>query len=183
MCWSSQKKIEGILCTGFVKICVLSQQAFRIYILLHIIKKHYFIHFYCLLLKSSKAFSIFLSWVGLDYTFSPLSANSQKLSNTLKQFVGNRQRIIWIRFDHFVGLVLKGLTCNKSPWIWCDILKTKPLIIFFLTSNTIQIGGSEFSSYEIELRNRVTQYLFTRYFELKLKNTRSWKIKRFTSGY
>ena len=25
MCWSSQKKIEGILCTGFVKICVLSQ--------------------------------------------------------------------------------------------------------------------------------------------------------------
>ena len=70
-------------------------------------------------------------------------------------------------FDHFVRLVLKVLTCNKSPRISCDILETKPLIVFnYLTSITIQIGDSEFSSYEIELQNRVTQYLFTQYFEL-----------------
>ena len=46
---------------NFVSICVLSQCIiyFRIHILLHM-KKHYFIHFYCWLLKLSKAFSISL---------------------------------------------------------------------------------------------------------------------------
>ena len=37
------------------------EYTFRIYILL-LIKKHYFIHFCCLFLKSSKAFSVSLKW-------------------------------------------------------------------------------------------------------------------------
>ena len=39
--------------------------------------------------------------------FNPLSANPTKLSNTLKQFVGNLRV-----FDHFEGLALKGLKVN-----------------------------------------------------------------------
>ena len=38
--------------------------------------------------------------------FNPLSANSTKWSNTLKQLVGKRQRIVSVS-DHFVGLALK----------------------------------------------------------------------------
>ena len=69
MSWSLRKKKEStfrtfILSEGnFFKICVLSpctEYTFRIYILLHI-KRHYFIHFCCLFLKSSKAFSVSLS--------------------------------------------------------------------------------------------------------------------------
>ena len=49
---------------NFFKACVLSnpkftEQAFRIYILLQV-KNHYFIHYCCLFLKSSKAFSVSL---------------------------------------------------------------------------------------------------------------------------
>ena len=49
---------------NFFNICVLFQRIvywihFRLYILLHI-KKHYIIHFCCLLLKLSKAFSVYL---------------------------------------------------------------------------------------------------------------------------
>ena len=66
---SSWKKKEDIFCTTyliqrnfFFYICVLSQcivieYTFRIYIRLHI-KKHYFIHFRCLLLKSLKILSV-----------------------------------------------------------------------------------------------------------------------------
>ena len=41
----------------FNVLCI--EYTFRIYILLHI-KKHYFIHFCCLFLKLSKAFSVYL---------------------------------------------------------------------------------------------------------------------------
>ena len=40
---------------------------------------------------------------------NPLSANPTKWSNTLKQFVGKSRRIVLTVFDHFAGLVLKGL--------------------------------------------------------------------------
>ena len=40
---------------------------------------------------------------------NPLSANSTKRSNTLKQFVGNLPTNYLKVFDHFVGLALKGL--------------------------------------------------------------------------
>ena len=71
MSWSSRKKKEGIFLkfilseVNFFKIYVFYfnvqyiKYTFRIYILLHI-KKHYFIHFCCLFLKSSKAFSVSL---------------------------------------------------------------------------------------------------------------------------
>ena len=39
----------------------------------------------------------------------PLSANSTKWSNTLKQFVSLYRRTVLSVFDHFVGLVLKTL--------------------------------------------------------------------------
>ena len=40
---------------------------------------------------------------------NPLSANPTKWSNTLKQFVGKLPTNCLSVFDHFVGLVLKGL--------------------------------------------------------------------------
>ena len=50
--------------------------------------------------------------------FNPLNANFIKWSNTLKQFVGNLPTNCLSMFDHFVGLVLKGLrncrACKKS---------------------------------------------------------------------
>ena len=47
----------------------------------------------------------------LRISFNPLSANSIKWSNTLKQFICWCQQIIWVcvTIYHFVGLVLKGL--------------------------------------------------------------------------
>ena len=42
---------------------------------------------------------------------NPLSANPQKWSNTLKQFVGNLPTICLSVFDHFMNLALKGLNC------------------------------------------------------------------------
>ena len=41
--------------------------------------------------------------------FNPLSVNFTKWSNTLKQFVGKLQTNCLSVFDHFMGLVLKGL--------------------------------------------------------------------------
>ena len=66
MSWSSQKKIEGIfLLLAFFKVCVLSQ---CIVYWIHFqnihtftYQEHYFIHFCCLFLKLSKAFSISLT--------------------------------------------------------------------------------------------------------------------------
>ena len=47
--------------------------------------------------------------------FNPLSAKSLKWSNTLKQFVGKLPANCLNVFDHFVGLVLKGLKlCYSS---------------------------------------------------------------------
>ena len=72
MKWSPQKKREGIFYTVyfvqrkiFLNLCLLSlyvkciEYTFRICILL-LIKKHYFIHFCSLFLKSPKAFSVSL---------------------------------------------------------------------------------------------------------------------------
>ena len=42
--------------------------------------------------------------------FNPLSANTKKWSNTLKQFVGHLLTNRLVVCDHFVGLALKGLT-------------------------------------------------------------------------
>ena len=72
MSWSSRKKKESSFCTVyFIRrkffltfVFYLSiwciEYTFRIYILLHT-KKHYFIHFCCLFLKSSKAFYVSVS--------------------------------------------------------------------------------------------------------------------------
>ena len=44
---------------------------------------------------------------------NPLSASRTKWSNTLKQFLGNLPNCLSV-FDHFVGLVLKGLIRNDG---------------------------------------------------------------------
>ena len=44
---------------------------------------------------------------------NPLNANFKKWSNTLKQFVGKLPTNCLSVFDHFVGLVLKGLTTEN----------------------------------------------------------------------
>ena len=50
-----------------------------------------------------------VNWSCFDAFFvNPLSTNSTKCSNTLKQFVGKSRRNFWV-CDHFVGLALKGL--------------------------------------------------------------------------
>ena len=54
--------------------------------------------------------------------FNPLSVNFTKWSNTLKQFVGNLPTNCLSVFDHFVGLVLKGL---RSKYHLKQITKTK----------------------------------------------------------
>ena len=43
----------------------------------------------------------------------PLSTNFTKLSNTLKQFVGNLLTNCLSAFDHFVGFALKGLKTQR----------------------------------------------------------------------
>ena len=71
MSWSSRKKKERIFCTvyfvwskffltfGFIsKYSVLNKLSEYIYF--YIAKKHYFIHFCCLFLKSSKSYSVSL---------------------------------------------------------------------------------------------------------------------------
>ena len=45
---------------------------------------------------------------------NPLSANPTKWSNTLKQFVGKLPTDFLSVFDHFVGIVLKGLIRNAA---------------------------------------------------------------------
>ena len=65
MSWSQRKKKEGIFCTVYLVTFVFYlnvqciEYTFRKYILLHI-QKYYLIHFCCLFLKSSKAFSVSL---------------------------------------------------------------------------------------------------------------------------
>ena len=46
---------------------------------------------------------------------NPLSANPTKWSNTLKQFVSKFRTNCFSVFDHFVGLVLNGLTWWRRP--------------------------------------------------------------------
>ena len=49
-----------------------------------------------------------------SYSFlNPLSANSTKWSNTLKQFVGNLPTNCLSVFDYFVILAVKGLIAEK----------------------------------------------------------------------
>ena len=53
----------------------------------------------------------------LQIRLNPLSANPIKQLNTLKQFVGNLPTNCLSVFDHFMGLMLKGLmhsTCSHS---------------------------------------------------------------------
>ena len=61
--------------------------------------------------SASYSFSNFLSLIVImsrrQFASYPLSANPTKWSNTLKQFVGNLSV-----FDHFVKLMLKGLTVS-----------------------------------------------------------------------
>ena len=46
----------------------------------------------------------------MNKLINPLSANSTKWSKTLKQFMGHLSTNCLSIFDHFAGLVLKGLT-------------------------------------------------------------------------
>ena len=65
---------------------------------------------------TSKLLKILGSFIVDLFSFylNPLSVNSTKWSNTLKQFVGNLPANWLSVFDHFVKLVLKGLNlCRK----------------------------------------------------------------------
>ena len=51
----------------------------------------------------------------LDFViFNPLSANTTKWSNTLKQFVGNRRLIIWVCYTILKGWYIKGLMASSQ---------------------------------------------------------------------
>ena len=61
--------------------------------------------------KSFLAEVIFkLSWI------NPLNANDTKWSNTLKQFIGNSQQIIWVFLTILWGLALKRLSWVNNIW-------------------------------------------------------------------
>ena len=59
--------------------------------------------------KFNRLFKITLHTIRKKKTFNPLGASPTKWSNTLKQFVGILPTNCLSVFDHFVGLVLKGL--------------------------------------------------------------------------
>ena len=67
-------------------------------------------------------FEIF-SWFGK--VINPLSANSTKWSNTLKQFVGNLPTNYLSVFDHFVKLPLKRLNLSHKQgfFSFTDVIK------------------------------------------------------------
>ena len=60
------------------------------------------------------------------------SANTTKWPNTLKQFVGNSRRIVWVCLIIFWGLALKGL---KYP-------RSNKMIIFAMHSNKIYLSST-----------------------------------------
>ena len=49
-------------------------------------------------------------------SFNPLSANPEKWSNTLKQFVRKFPTNCLSVFDHFMNLALKGLRINEADY-------------------------------------------------------------------
>ena len=59
-----------------------------------------------------------------ELLINPLSANTTKWSNTLKQFVSNLARKCLGMFDHFVALAPKGLSIAqiKSYYIIIQVL-------------------------------------------------------------
>ena len=75
-----------------------------------------------------------------DTQTNPLSANPTKLSNTLKQFVGNLPTNCLSAFDHFVGLALKGLKATfQRPNISCKTtLVLQCNIMQHITGGTVQ---------------------------------------------
>ena len=56
-------------------------------------------------------------------SFNHLSANPTKWSNTLEQFVYNLSKNYLSVFDHFMGLVLKGLSAATNLVIFTDVFK------------------------------------------------------------
>ena len=64
--------------------------------------------------------------------FNPLSANPTKLSNTLKQCVGNLPMNCLTVFDHFVGLELKRLMYTKKL--------DKKMNVDFSRNNSLQMN-------------------------------------------
>ena len=51
-------------------------------------------------------------------SFNPLSANPTKWSNTLKQFVGNCQWIVWVNLTILWGKRLKGSEISRRLKLW-----------------------------------------------------------------
>ena len=77
-----------------------------------------------------------------EYDFNPLNANFTKWSNTFKQIAGNLPTNCLSVFDHFVGLVLKGLKSVQVAWIHLHLKRTLPYVLhiillswFFFTLN------------------------------------------------
>ena len=66
------------------------------------------------------SFSVITQKVGnrfLQKLFNPLSANPTKCLNTLKQIVSRFLTNCLSAFDHFVGLVPKGLNSTFNPFL------------------------------------------------------------------
>ena len=114
------------------------------------------------------------------YSLNPLSPNLTKWSNTLKQFVGNLPTNCLTLFDHFVGLVLKGL----SSWKTRLMRLFKPQLVFSrddfkapCTTCKLQLPMS------INLLSFASSFsFFNPSTDFKLKLGRSIKIWRFFEG-
>ena len=83
-------------------------------------------------------------WIGY---FNTLSANPTKWSNTLKQLVGNSRLIVWVCFDHFLGLALEGITflelMKSSLW------RFEPGFTFSLKNILTNFYKTKFDQYKI----------------------------------
>ena len=87
----------------------------------------------------------------MTYFFNPLRTNPTKWSNTLRQFVGKLPTNCLSVFDHFVGLVLKGLrTVSNCCWeikrIQANLFDPFSYENIRNTSFTFFIDGSKFAS-------------------------------------
>ena len=67
-----------------------------------------------------------------EYDFNPLNANFTKWSNTFKQIAGNLPTNCLSVFDHFVGLVLKGLKSVQVAWIHLHLKRTLPYVLHII---------------------------------------------------
>ena len=101
-----------------------NKYTFRIYILVHI-KKHYFIHFCCLFLKSLKAVSASLIYVSIDYSQQPFLV-LQTIKGPVKYIFPTAAVLAFIDFiKSFIDFLATSQNRNKAVEVFVAIMELK----------------------------------------------------------